>query len=153
MIPTYLLVIYTYLLAVYRQAQLRGGGPAREPLLRRPPAHRGTPLSSLTTPRHTPPPLAQPSLSASLLTPAPPRSPRPTPPSQPLPHYTNLSPTPITPSTPPHSSLPPLHQARIRSIFSQFDEDGDGELSLEEMLAGVQVVLVVVLVVVAAVVV
>ena len=75
------------------------------------------------------------------------------PPIPPSPHYTNLSPTPITPSTPPHSLLPPLHQARIRSIFSQFDEDGDGELSLEEMLAGVQVVLVVVLVVVVAVVV
>ena len=42
-------------------------------------------------------------------------------------------------------SLPSLfHQARIRSIFSQFDEDGDGELSLEEMLAGVQAMVVVV---------
>ena len=48
-----------------------------------------------------------------------------------------------TPTSRPHSTspLPPppsLSQKRIRSIFRQFDTDGDGNLSLEEMLAGTQ---------------
>ena len=53
-------------------------------------------------------------------------------------HCTNLPPTQHVAPPPPPPSLP---QKRIRSIFRQFDTDGDGNLSLEEMLAGTQAML------------